>query len=370
MAFSVRPWREGDDLALLELWNDAENAQAAVDRAILQGDSDSPFARGVVALDDGVPVAAGSLAASRMHPERVWVHVETAPAVRGQGVASQIADRLTAELEEAARRGLVPSASLKARYAVEPAPIARDVAAQTGDAEPAAALNPAAARLAARLGLEPVQESRSVVVRPGAVPVPDFQDHAAGSRHVTDLATGSVELTLAVKAFYEAVHADWDPAVVTPGGIAQMLLSPQSGAHGALVVRSGPPLPEDAPAGAKAGKIRAFAVSYAAAQDPERAQDPEGTESPEDSPADADAADVLLGWDPQLTEDEQVRAVADLLGLMVAERPVRVEADRSMTPLLRVLAALEADGTAVTTHETRILATPAPADRAAKGGAA
>ncbi|MCB4208049.1 GNAT family N-acetyltransferase [Arthrobacter sp. UM1] len=360
MAFSVRPWREGDDLALLELWNDAENAQAAVDRALLQGDSDSPFARGVVALDDGVPAAAGSLAASRMHPERVWIHVETAPAVRGQGLASQIADRLRDELADAADRGLVPSASMKARYAVEPGPIARDVAVQAGDAELSAALNPAAARLAARLGLEPVQESRSVVVRPGAVPVPDFQDHAAGSRHVTDLATGSVELTLAVKAFYEAAHAEWDPAEATPGGIAQMLLSPQSGAHGALVVRSGPPLPEDAPAGAKAGKIRAFAVSYASAQNPEDA---------ENSGADADAADVLIGWDPELSEDEQVRAVADLLGLMVAERPIRVEADRSMTPLLRVLAALEADGTAVTTHETRILATPAARDSAAKGGA-
>lgn len=368
MAFSVRPWREGDDLALLELWNDAENAQAAVDRALLQGDSDSPFARGVVALDDGVPVAAGSLAASRMHPERVWMHVETAPAVRGQGLASQIADRLRDELADAAGRGLVRSASLKARYAVAPAPIARDVAAQAGDAQPSAALSPAAARLAARLGLEPVQESRSVVVRPGAVPVPDFQDHAAGSRHVTDLATGSVELTLAVKAFYEAAHADWDPAEATPGGIAQMLLSPQSGAHGALVVRSGPPLPEDAPAGAKAGRIRAFAVSYAAAQNPESGEGPANGANP-DGGADADAADVLIGWDPELAEDEQVRAVADLLGLMVAERPVRVEADRSMTPLLRVLAALEADGTAVTTHETRILATPAVPDSAAKGGA-
>ncbi|GAA1350826.1 GNAT family N-acetyltransferase [Falsarthrobacter nasiphocae] len=321
MTVTYREWKDGDDLALLELWPDAGDHQSLVDRALLQGRSDAPFARGIVAEDEGIPVAAGSVAVSPLHPERAWIYVEVAPQVRRQGIGAELARRLAAELSSAASSGASPTAQLKARWA--------------------SAGNPGAERLAARLGLETIQVSRQVEVAPKAVPFPDFEDASAGTRHVTDIATGSVELTLAAQRFYDAVHASWDPAVTTPGQIARMLLSPQAGAHGALVVRSGSPLPEDAPEGARAGAIRAFAISYAQ----ERAE-----------PGD-EAADVLIGWDPETDEDTQIRAIADLLGVMAAERPVSVEVDSSMAPLVRVLAALEKDGTARVTSSTTIAAT-------------
>ena len=56
--------------------------------------------------------------------------------------------------------------------------------------------------------------------------------------------------------------------------------------------------------------------------------------------------DVLVGWDPQLPDEEAAIAVAKLLGLLVARYPVRVEVTDAMRPLAIVCAQLVADGVA------------------------
>ncbi len=78
-----------------------------------------------------------------------------------------------------------------------------------------------------------------------------------------------MELTQLVVDFYNAVH-DWDRAEMTVGKAQQLLLAPETGASGAVVLRS--------VSGEDEGKkpILAFAISYTA----ERTEDP---------------ADVLLG---------------------------------------------------------------------------
>ncbi|MFH7422547.1 hypothetical protein RA276_28375, partial [Pseudomonas syringae pv. tagetis] len=59
MSTEYRPWREDDDLRLLEVWPDAPSAPAQAFRARLGADDDAAFSRTLVAVDDGVPVAAG-----------------------------------------------------------------------------------------------------------------------------------------------------------------------------------------------------------------------------------------------------------------------------------------------------------------------
>ncbi|MBD4430223.1 N-acetyltransferase, partial [Xanthomonas citri pv. citri] len=66
----LRPWRPGDDLALLEVWGDPANAQQHQDRAMLAEDAERPWRRALVAEAAGVPVAAGVVYASSVHPRR------------------------------------------------------------------------------------------------------------------------------------------------------------------------------------------------------------------------------------------------------------------------------------------------------------
>ena len=97
---TLRPWQEGDDLRLLEIWGDPDTPQQHQDRTLLHESLDpqaatavseilddgpvtsagtSPAASGegwsvcLVAEDDGVPVAAGTVATSRVHPQRLWL---------------------------------------------------------------------------------------------------------------------------------------------------------------------------------------------------------------------------------------------------------------------------------------------------------
>ena len=56
---TFRPWAEGDDLRLLEVWGGPRTPQAHEDRAMLRPSSDEPFARCIVAELDDVPIAAG-----------------------------------------------------------------------------------------------------------------------------------------------------------------------------------------------------------------------------------------------------------------------------------------------------------------------
>ena len=108
-----------------------------------------------------------------------------------------------------------------------------------------------------------------------------------------------------------------------------MLLGEAAGASGAVVLRDAPK--------EQGGKITAFAISY--------------TQSRTDGPS-----DVLLGYDPELSDTAAREAVAQLLALLVHQYPVQLEVDDAMTAMTAVLEPLLAAGTAsVAGTETVIL---------------
>ena len=84
MAIEYRECREGDDLALLEIWGDPETQQARQFRGALTLSSDggggTPWRRCIVAEDVidgvGIPVAAGVVYEASLHPERLWAYIE------------------------------------------------------------------------------------------------------------------------------------------------------------------------------------------------------------------------------------------------------------------------------------------------------
>jgi GNAT superfamily N-acetyltransferase len=297
---TFREWRDGDDLALLQIWGDPETVQAGQFRSVLRPSTDTPWSRCIVAEDQGIPVAAGTVYETSLHPERLWLYVEVAKDHRRAGVGTALLERLKAE---AARS---PSGVTRLRAKVEP--------------------ESSGAGFAAAAGLQPIQRSRVVVVQPDALALPDLAGDDGPS--LDEAATGSVELTQAVVQFYNAVHA-WDRSEMTVGRAQQMLLSESAGASGAVVLRDAP---KD-----KGGKIRAFAISYTHSR----------TEAP---------SDVLLGYDPQLGGAAARDAVAKLLAMLVHQYPVQLEVDDAMTALTAVLEPLLAAGTAtVAGAETVIL---------------
>lgn len=276
---TVRPWADGDDLKLLQVWGDPENSMHHQDRALLRPSSNSPWARCIVAEEAGVPVGAATILRSALHPDRLSFYAEVAPEQRRRGVAAQLLQILEAEIPNCDVQ------SLKARCA-------KGSAAQC---------------FLKDKGFRKVQHSCDVVVQPGTLQVPDVENLPVD---LQDIATGSVELTQLVADFYNAVH-DWDRAEMTIGRAQQMLLLPETGASGAVVLRD-TSAGEDGP-----HPILAFAISYT----------PERTDAP---------ADVLLGWDPALQDDEAESAVRHLLALLAARYPVALEVDDSMVPLKRV----------------------------------
>jgi GNAT superfamily N-acetyltransferase len=286
---TYRDWREDDDLALLEIWGDPETGQAGHFRAMLRPSADQPWSRCIVAEDQGIAVAAGAVYETSLHPDRLWVYVEVARGHRGAGVASDLLARLRAEAEQA------PSGVRKLRAKVEP--------------------DTSGAAFARAAGLTQIQSSRVVQVSPGALPLPALGETGP---QLEEAATGSVELTRAVADFYNSVHV-WDRADMTVGRAQQMLLSESAGAGGAVVLRSAPK--------AEGGTIQAFAVSYTH----ERTDEP---------------ADVLLGYDTALPAEEAEAAVRALLAMLVAQYPVQLEVDDSMTAVLAVLQPLLDSGLA------------------------
>ncbi|MFF1253992.1 GNAT family N-acetyltransferase [Pseudarthrobacter sp. NPDC058329] len=316
MAVEYREWREGDDLALLEIWGGPETHQAHQFRGALAPSSDgavSPWRRCIVAEDVvdgvGIPVAAGVVYEASLHPERLWTYIEVARDHRRSGIGATLLTMLRREA------GQSPSGVSRLRAKVEPG-------------------TPGAA-FAEHFGLSPIQRSRLVVVEPGALRLPVFpandgdsgptNDENAGSDVVMDLATGSVELTDVVGRYYTAIHG-WDsPGVLSMGQVQKLFLDDLTGAHGAIVLRA---RPESAfgsgVAPSKKGRIRAFAVSYAApATGP--GQD-EGQDSQE-------ATDVFVGHEPSLDADDAAGAVRDMLALIAYQHPVMLELDDSMTAL-------------------------------------
>lgn len=310
MALNYREWRDGDDLELIQLWGGPENAQVEQARALFRPSSNTPWLRCIVAEDmtgtgtaetsTGVPVAAAYVFEPKLHNQRLWAYIEVAADHRRTGVGSTLLAMLRHEA------GGSPSGATQLRAKVIPGSTGGDFAAASGFGQ--------------------IQRSRIVKVEPGALSLPVFDD--AGGPQLDEAATGSVELTTAVAAWYNSVHA-WDPADMTLGQAQQYLLADTTGAGGAVVLRDKPQ--------ADGGRIAAFAISY--------------TQTRTDDPA-----DVLVGYDPTLAPAEQEAAVASLLAMLVHQFPVLVEVDDSMTALVNVIDPLLAVGTAsVSAPETLVV---------------
>ncbi|AXJ10524.1 GNAT family N-acetyltransferase [Arthrobacter sp. PM3] len=336
MAIEYREWREGDDLALLEIWGGPETVQAGQFRGTLAPSGNTPWRRCIVAEDvvDGVaiPVAAAVVHEASLHPERLWAYVEVAKDHRRAGLGSTLLSMLR---HEAAKS---PSGVTRLRCKVEP--------------------GTAGAAFAEAAGMAPIQRSRLVVVDPAPLKLPVFGDgsESAATDQVEDLATGSVELSDVVGRYYTAVHG-WDsPGELSVATVQRLFLDDLSGAHGAIVLRA----PKASAFGhgiaaSRKGRLEGFAISYA-----------QGT--PE---ADADASapagptaptEVFLGHEPKLGEDEARAAVRDLLALIAYQHPVMLELDDAMTALRAVVEPLlEAGKAHVQGSETLVVSDPAQA---------
>lgn len=322
MAIQYREWREGDDLALLEIWGDPETVQAGQFRGTLAPSGNSPWRRCIVAEDvvDGVaiPVAAGVVHEASLHPERLWAYIEVARDHRRSGVGSTLLVMLRREAEGS------PSGVSKLRCKVEPG-------------TPGAAFAEAA-------GLAPIQRSQLVVVEPAALKLPVFGDGSeeAASERIEDLATGSVELSDVVGRYYTAVHG-WDsPGELSIAMVQRLFLDDLSGAHGAIVLRApkASAFGQGVPA-SKKGRLQAFAISYA--------------QGSSDHPS-----DVFLGHEPELDATEAQAAVRDLLALIAYQYPVLMELDDSMTAVRAVVEPLVEYGKARRQgSETFVVADPA-----------
>ncbi|APF40405.1 GNAT family N-acetyltransferase [Neomicrococcus aestuarii] len=305
--FTIRPWEDGDDLRLLEVWGDPTSPQAHEDRTMLRANSNKPWARTLVVEDQGIPVAAGTIYASSLHPDRNWVYVEVAREHRRQGIGTELMRQLRAEAASSS------STEVKTRFTF---------AAGTGeDANPAEVFTMA-------MGMAPIMRSRLVVMEPEALSLPVFDDNGLT---LEEIATGSVELTRVVADFYNATHA-WDRSEMTLGRAQTMLLGDHTGAKGCIVLRDKPK--------AQGGRILTFAVSY--------------------EPARVDApADVLIGWDPALADVDIRDSVRGLLAMLVHQYPVQVEVDDSMEPLSDLVDALLVSGSATVIATTIVVATDA-----------
>ncbi|PQZ92989.1 N-acetyltransferase [Arthrobacter sp. MYb227] len=298
-----RPWSDGDDLALLEIFGDPSSPHAHQDRTMFRANSDTPFVRSLVATDQGIAIAAGVIFASSLHPTRLWLYVEVARDHRRNGLGTELVNRL---------REMIPAGEtteLKARYT------------RTAGTDAAAA-----AGFCASLGMKQIQESRDAIIEPGGLALPIFHDDGLT---LDDIATGSVELTKLVVDFYNATH-QWDPAQMTLGSAQKMLLDDGTGAKGVIVLRDKPK--------ARGGKILSFAISY--------------------TPARIDApADVLLGWNPELSEEESAEPIRGMLAMLAHQHPVKLEVDDSMVVLSSLIDVLATAKQATIISTTTIVAT-------------
>jgi GNAT superfamily N-acetyltransferase len=332
MAIAYREWREGDDLALLEIWGGPETVQAGQFRGTLSSSGNTPWRRCIVAEDvvDGVaiPVAAAVVHEASLHPERLWAYVEVARDHRRAGLGSTL---LTMLRHEAARS---PSGVSKLRCKVEPG-------------TPGAAFAEAA-------GLAPIQRSRLVVVDPAPLKLPVFGDgsESAATDQVEDLATGSVELSDVVGRYYTAMHG-WDsPGALSVAAVQRLFLDDLSGAHGAIVLRA----PKASAFGqgiaaSRKGRLEGFAISYAQGIPGADADGAAGSAGP---------TEVFVGHEPKLGADQARAAVRDILALIAYQHPVMLELDDAMIALRAVVEPLLESGKAhVQGSETLVVSDPA-----------
>ncbi|WP_285726584.1 GNAT family N-acetyltransferase [Psychromicrobium xiongbiense] len=337
MSYEFRSWQAGDEDELLQIWGDPEGEQNGWYRQTLTPDRDGgvdelgrrvPWKRTMVAVDQGIPVAAGVVMEQQLHSSLLAAYVEVARDHRRQGLGT--------DLLEALRRAAAESAPQGASG--EPLTFSVKVdAGTTGEA------------FARARGMRVVQNSRVVLVEAGALALPRFPraegqaDEDAGSELVQDLATGSVELTDLVGHWYEASHQDWSPTgTLTPGATQRYFLADATGAQGAIVLRGAPESAfGNTVRATKRGRIRAFAVSYGTYPGAAALEDP--------------AAEVLLGWEPSLSRDDSVAAVRDLLALVAYQHPVVLEVEDSLVALDAVVDPLIAAGTARVLRATQVL---------------
>lgn len=316
--YSYRPWQEGDDLELLQIWPDAESTSGATFRASLGVDSDeAPWKRTLVVEHQGIPIGAGTIYETSLHTQHLWSYVEIAPDHRRQGVGTELLRRL----RELAQHS--PSGVTSLRSKVDLGSVAADFALETGFTK--------------------IQRSKVVRVEAGSVPSLALHETEDGriKQSIEDIATGSVELTQRLWEFYQRSH-QWDPpADISLGRINRLFLSDEAEAFGAIVLRDEV---LDAKRQGKKGAIKAFAVSYRPLE-----QDIPGFELDEDA-----ATEVLLGYDfdyPQARE-----AILQLLSPLVAQYPVTIEVDESMEDLSVMVNQLIKMGSASVVEDTLVVA--------------
>lgn len=314
--YALRPWREGDALALLEYWHDAENRQVAAFRSSFGPDSDNRFSRTLVAEHQGIPVAAGTVYETDLHPNRLWSYIEVAPEHRRSGLGSL----LLQALKDAAASAPSGTAALRAK--VEPA---------------SSGLNFASDR-----GFTAAQRSRMVRIEAGAVPsVPLRQDDSERiTQAIEDLATGSVELTQRFWEFYRAVHTWDEPADLPIGRVNRLFLSDEAEALGAVVLR------DDvlrAQANGKKGDIIAFAVSYR----------PIEVDAGQMPVSEDDATEITIGY--RVGHPGAREAIMQLLSVLTGSYAVQIEVDDSMEDLAVLIDQLVKMGAATVTSESLVL---------------
>lgn len=315
--YTFRPWQGGDDLALLQIWHNADNTQSQAFRSAFTVDSDSaPWSRTIVAEHQGIPVAAGTVYETSLHNRHLWSYVEVAPEHRRNGVGSE----LLKQLQELAQSS--PSGVSTLRTKVEKGSAGYDFATEHG--------------------LSPIQRSRMVRVHPGTVPLVPLREDEDGrpTQEIEDIATGSVELTRVLWDFYQKAH-EWDPpAEIDLPRVNRLFLSDEAEAYGAVVLR------DDVLTAKKEGKkapIKAFAVSYRPLE-----ADMPGFEMPEDA-----ATEVLIGYDFEYPGARE--AIMQLLSLLAHQYPVILEVDDSMEDLTVMIDHLIKSGVAEVEEETIVL---------------
>lgn len=311
--YTLRPWQQGDQLALLEYWKDPENRQVAAFRSSFKADSENPYSRTIVAEHQGIPVAAASIYETDLHPNRLWAYLEVAPEHRRSGLGRQ----LLQALKEAA--ATAPSGVSAFRTKLEPG--------STG------------LEFAQTQGFKVAQRSRMVRFEAGSLPAMPLRQDSSDriTQAIEDLATGSVELTQNFWDFYRAVHT-WDsPADLAIGRVNRLFLSDEAEALGAVVLR------DDilrAQAQGKKGDMLAFAVSY-------RPIEADAGQMPV---SEDDATEVTIGY--RVGHPGAREAILQLLSVLTASYPVQVEVDDSMEDLAVIVDQLIKMGAGQVTSET------------------